>query len=63
MSVIIKVDTGFVGAVHEEDTQMSIKEWNALSDEDKRQWMNDCLHENIGVYAVDEETGEEITGG
>lgn len=54
MSVIIKVDTGFSGAVHEEDTGLSISEWGKLTYEMKLEYYQWAIEENIEVYTVDE---------
>lgn len=56
--VIIKVNTGFVGGIHEEPTGLSVEEWSALSKGDRNAWMNDVLHENCHAYAVDEDGNE-----
>jgi len=58
MSVIIKIDTGFVGAVHEEDTGLSIDEWNRLTSKEKDEMMQMAVVDNIEVYAVNDEDDE-----
>jgi len=56
MSVIIKIDTGFAGAIHEIDTDLSVEEWQKLSDKIKRSWLVDTAWDYIESYPVDEET-------
>lgn len=60
MSVIIKIDTGFVGGIHEEDTGLTVKEWQAQSDKEKNQWLQDATNEVIDTYAVDEDDEDTI---
>jgi len=60
MSVIIKIDTGFVGAIHEHDTDTTVDEWKALPDKEKQDWITQLVWESIEAYAVDEETDEII---
>jgi len=55
MSVLIKVDTGFVGGVHEDDTDMSVEEWNALSEKERQDYLIETVWNYIGVYAEDED--------
>jgi len=52
MSVIIRVDTGFVGATHEEDTGLSVDEWNELDDSGKSEYLQGAIDDNIESYAV-----------
>lgn len=59
MSVIIKVDTGFVGAVHEEDTGLSVDEWNDLDESAKNEYLQGAIDDNICSYAVDEDNEDE----
>lgn len=59
-NVIIRCDTGFVGAVHEEDTGMTIEEWQALPEEGKNEWLKGIIEDNICSYAIDEDTEELI---
>jgi len=55
MTVIIKVDTGFVGGEHEEDTGLEVEDWNSLTDEERTDWLNGTLFNFCQVYAEDEE--------
>jgi hypothetical protein len=59
MSVIIKVDTGFVGGTHEEDTGLSVEEWGELSRGEKNQWLEQAVWDRICVHAEDEDNPEE----
>ncbi len=56
--VIIKVDTGFSGATHQLDTGLTVKEWEALGDKFKNEYLNDAVAERIEAYAVDEDTNK-----
>ena len=60
MSVIIKVDTGFVGGIHEEDTGLTIDEWNDLDDNGKNEYLQGAIDDNIESYAVDEDDEDTI---
>ena len=60
MSVIIKVDTGFVGAIHEEDTGLTVKEWNDLDSDGKYEYLRGAINDNIESYAVDEDDEDTI---
>tara|TARA_R110002096_G_C14286825_1_gene697111 strand:- start:180 stop:368 length:189 start_codon:yes stop_codon:yes gene_type:complete len=55
MAVIIKVDTGFVGATHECETDLSVDEWNALTNKERNDWKLEVIHDYIDVFAVDED--------
>ena len=55
MSVIIKVNTGFVGGIHEEYTGLSVEEWMALSDAEKNEYLQGAIDDHIESYAVDED--------
>jgi len=59
MSVIIKVDTGYVGACYEEDTGLSLEEWNALDDDAKNEYRAGAISQNIEAYAYDEDDEDE----
>ena len=59
MSVIIKVDTGFCGAIHEEDTGLTVEEWKSLSDGSKNEYLKGSISDNISSYAVDGDNEEE----
>ena len=54
-NVIIKIDTGFVGGIHEEDTGLSKDEWLALDQKERNEWMKDMVSNRIEVYAEDED--------
>jgi uncharacterized protein YuzB (UPF0349 family) len=60
MSVLIKINTGFVGAEHLHDTEIPVEEWDCLSSGDQ----NDIIVESILQYvdgtAIDSETEEEV---
>jgi hypothetical protein len=60
MSVVIKVDTGFVGGVHEEDTGMTTEEWLGMSEKDRDSHVQEVLNDYCHAYAVDEDTDEPI---
>lgn len=53
--VIIKIDTGFVNAVHEVDTGLNVSEWELLSENAKEALINDAVDSHINAYAVDED--------
>ncbi len=55
MNVIIKVDTGFVGGIHEDDTGLTVEEWDSLADDVKQQYIQRAINENIEAYAVNED--------
>ena len=59
-TVIIKIDTGFVGATHEEDTGLTVEEWKALSQNEKWDWQNQAIQDHIDTYivCVDEDGNE-----
>ena len=54
MSVTIKVDTGFVGAIHEMETDLTVEEWKELTDNERHEIRMEAINENIDAYAVDE---------
>ena len=54
MSVIIKVETGFVGGTHEQDTGLSVEEWQDLSEDKRNDLCDEFLHECCGSHAEDE---------
>lgn len=58
MSIIIKVDTGFVGGIHEAYPDLSVEEWKGLNDEEKAKYLDEAIHNNIEAYVEDEDTGE-----
>lgn len=60
MSVVIRVNTGFVGAEHIEETGLSVEEWNDLSDEGKREYLQGAIDDTISSDAIDEDTDEVI---
>lgn len=60
MSVIIKVETGFVGAVHEEDTGLTVEEWKDLDDGGKNEYLQGAIDDTIESYAVDEDNPDDI---
>jgi len=51
-TVVIKVETGFVGGTHEEDTGLTLEEWNVLTEHQRNQWVQDIINENISGYPV-----------
>lgn len=53
--VIIKIDTGFSGATHEEYTHLTVEEWKALSKSERNEWINEAISEVISAYAEDED--------
>jgi len=53
--VIIKIDTGFVNAVHEVDTGLNVSEWELLSENTKERLISDAVDSHINAYAVDED--------
>lgn len=58
--VIIKVNTGFVGGVHEQDTGLEVEEWKKLSTKLKVELFNDAIENFIEVHAVDEDDEEKV---
>lgn len=60
MSVIIKINTGYVGATHECDTGLSAEEWKNLSDKERSEWIQDEVNNHIEAFAYDEENDEEL---
>lgn len=54
-NVVIAVSFGFVGAEHLEETDYTVKEWQALSDEEKDnigyEIAKECLNEHISWLA------------
>ena len=43
--IVIKVNTGFSGAVHEVDTGLTQQEWDDLSDKEKNEMLNEAIFE------------------
>lgn len=58
-NAIIKVDTGFVGGTHEEDTGLTMEEWNGLPNNEKDDWLRDVLNNHCQAYVVDEDSDDE----
>ncbi len=54
--VIIRVDTGFVGGFHEQDTGLTVEEWEALNSEAQDEYLSGAIDDFIESYAVDEIT-------
>ena len=48
-NAIIEVNTGFVGGIHEYDTELSIDEWNELSDDEQSDYHRDAIGEYIST--------------
>lgn len=53
--VVIKIDTGFVNAIHEVHTGLSVAEWEAFSEKAREMLIDDAVSRHIEAYAVDEE--------
>lgn len=51
----VKIDTGFVGGIHEAELDMSIDEWNELSDNDKYIITQEIINDYIEISVIDEE--------
>lgn len=60
MSIVIKIETGYVGATHEIDTGMEREEWDELPDKEKHDWITDEVWNHIDAYAIDEDTDEAV---
>jgi len=58
-TVVIKVNTGFVAGIHEEDTGMTLEEWNDLSEKDKMGICQEVLNEYCEAYP-EMSSGEEV---
>jgi hypothetical protein len=54
-NVTIKIDTGFVGGIHEEELDIDLEEWKALDAYDKYDIYRDVTNNYINTYAVDED--------
>jgi len=54
--VIIKIDTGFAGGIHEQDTGLDVNEWEALDSKCKHEYLQGAINDFIETYAVDEDT-------
>ena len=58
MSVIIKIDTGYVGACHECDTGLTREEWSSMTEKQQHDWIETEVQNHISAYAVDEDDPE-----
>ena len=48
-NAIIEVNTGFVGGIHEYDTELSIEEWDELDDDEQENYHRNAIDEYIST--------------
>jgi len=54
-NVVIKVDTGFAGAIHTYKTNITPEEWDVLTNDEKLGWLVEATDNFVEVYAETED--------
>jgi len=50
MPILLKMNTGFAGDQHVEELDMTMSEWDDLSEDDREQYISDMVANHIDVF-------------